>query len=123
MPILEVEVIGGAPIPERVRLAQRLADAAGAIFRSAPGATWVRVRELEPTEYAENATEPLTPGARPVFVRLLKQGLPDPEAMAREVEALTSAVALETGRPRDQVHVIYEPPAAGRVAFGGRLVS
>ena len=119
MPILEVELIGGVPVPDRARLAQRLADAAGAIFHSAPGATWVRVRELEPTEYAENATEALTAGVHPVFVGVLKQALPDPEAMAQEVEALTTAVARETGRPRDQVHVIYEPPAAGRASFGG----
>jgi len=122
MPILEVELIGGAAVPERAGLARRLADAAGAIFGSAPGETWVRVRETNPTDYAENATDAAAAGVHPVFVRVLKRALPEAAELKREVEALTEAVATETGRPPDQVHVVYEPPGAGRVAFGGRLV-
>lgn len=122
MPILDVELIRGAAVPERETLARRLADAAGAIFESGPAQTWVRVREIAATDYAENATDAAAAGIRPVFVRVLKRALPDAAAMTREIEALTSAVAKETGRPRDQVHVVYEPSGAGRVAFGGRLL-
>lgn len=122
MPILEVELIGGADVPERAGLARRLADAAGAIFGSAPGETWIRVREIPSSDYAENATDTAATGIQPVFVRVLKRALPDAVTLAREIEALTSAVAKETGRPRDQVHVVYEPSGAGRVAFGGRIL-
>jgi len=122
MPILEVEVIGGADVVGRAGLARRLADAAGAIFGSAPGETWIRVRETPPADYAENATDAAAAGIQPVFVRVLKRALPDGITLAREVEALTNAVAKETGRPRDQVHVLYEPSGAGRVAFGGQIL-
>jgi hypothetical protein len=45
------------------------------------------------------------------------------EGERRAVEALALAHALAPllARPPDRVHLIYEPPAAGRVAFGGRL--
>ena len=122
MPVLDVELIRGAAVPERAGLARRLADAAGAIFGSAPGETWVRVREVATIDYAENASDAAAAGIQPVFVRVLKRAQPDAAAMTLEIEALTSAIAAETGRSRDQVHVVYEPPAAGRAAFGGRLV-
>ena len=39
-----------------------------------------------------------------------------------EVSALTEAVAKTVGRPAACVHVAYEPAAAGRISFGGKLV-
>lgn len=122
MPILEVELTGGVAAATRSGLAQRLADAVGAIFRSAPGETWVRLRDTHPENYAENATDTFAAGVHPVFVRVLRRALPDPEPLAQEIKALTEAVAVATGRPADQVHVAYEPPGAGRIAFGGRVV-
>ena len=122
MPVLEVELIGGVAGPLRQGLAQRLADVAGAIFGSAPGETWVRLRDTPLEDYAENATDAASAGIRPVFVRVLKRSLPESPLLVGEIQALTKAVALETGRPLDQVHVAYDPPGAGRVSFGGRLV-
>jgi len=52
----------------------------------------------------------------------LKKAVPFGSELRAEVEALTRAVAQVCGRDPEQVHVIYEPPALGRVAFGGRLV-
>lgn len=122
MPILEVELTGGVAGSTRAGLAQRLADAAGAVFGSAPGETWVRLRDTHPGNYAENATDTFAAAIHPVFVRVLKRALPDQPALTKEIQALTAAVALATGRPADQVHVAYDPPGAGRVAFGGRLL-
>lgn len=122
MPVLEVELIGGVASPLRQGLAQRLADVAGAIFGSAPGETWVRLRETPLEDYAENATDAASAGIRPVFVRVLRRAHPEPALLIEEIQALTGAVALETGRPFDRVHVAYDPPAAGRVSFGGHLV-
>jgi phenylpyruvate tautomerase PptA (4-oxalocrotonate tautomerase family) len=82
----------------------------------------VVLHELSPEDYAENATGQGVPYA-PVFVRVLKKSLPQESELATEVEALTRAVAEACGRDPAQVHVIYEPGAAGRVAFGGRLVT
>jgi phenylpyruvate tautomerase PptA (4-oxalocrotonate tautomerase family) len=122
MPVLEVELTGGVTGPLREGLAQRLADAAGAIFRTAPGQTWVRLRDTLPGDYAENGTDALAAGVHPVFVRVLKRAQPEGPLLVEEVQALTEAVAMATGRPSDQVHVAYEPSGAGRVSFGGRIV-
>jgi len=122
VPILEVELTGGVSASTRSGLAQRLADAAGAIFGSAPGETWVRLRDTHPENYAENETDTFAAGVHPVFVRILKRALLEGASLAQEIQALTEAVASATGRPADQVHIAYDPPGAGRVAFGGRLV-
>ncbi|MHC4550176.1 MAG: tautomerase family protein [Planctomycetota bacterium] len=120
MPILEVEMVG-APAG-RDPLAQRVADAAGEVLGTPPAETWVRLRVLDPQDYAENGGR--TPDdLRPVFVSVLQARPPDGEARAREARALTEAVAKACGRPPARVHVLYQPPAAGRIAFGGRLVT
>jgi phenylpyruvate tautomerase PptA (4-oxalocrotonate tautomerase family) len=122
MPVLEVTVVGGGPASTRAGLARGIADAAGAVFQSTPGSTWVVLREHPAEDYAENAAGP-EEGYAPVFVRVLKKSLPSERELAREVEALTRAVAEVCGRDPEQVHVIYEPPAEGRTAFGGRLIT
>jgi hypothetical protein len=95
MPVLEVELTGGVTGP---------------------------LREGLPGDYAENGTDALSAGVHPVFVRVLKRALPEGPLLVEEVQALTEAVAMATGRPSDQVHVAYEPSGAGRVSFGGRIV-
>lgn len=42
--------------------------------------------------------------------------------LASEAAALASAIAQVTGRAVEHVHLIYEPPGRGRVAFGGELL-
>jgi hypothetical protein len=58
----------------------------------------------------------------PVFVSVLKARLPSLGRLALEVAELTRAVAAVCHRPAENVHVVYQPEAAGRVSFGGRLV-
>jgi phenylpyruvate tautomerase PptA (4-oxalocrotonate tautomerase family) len=120
MPILEVELVGEPAAGVREGLAAMLADAVGTLFGSDPMNTWVVLRVLPVGDYAENAA---APGARyaPVFVRVLKRTLPSERELKMEAAGLTSAVAEVCGRDPAQVHVIYEPAAAGRVSFGGRL--
>ena len=86
-----------------------------------PGSTWVRLRRLERACYAENGG-PLDDEIRPVFVRILAARNIDRAALGDEAKRIVSAVASVTGHHRSNVHVIYEPDARGRVAFGGRLV-
>lgn len=119
MPILEVRVVGELAAHLEADLAQRIADAAGAALGSRPGGTWVTVDTVPAARYAENG------GAgevAPVFVRVLLRDGPPREGLAAQVAALTAALAGCCGRPAENVHVVYEPAAAGRVAFGGRLV-
>lgn len=120
MPILDVTIVLKEDETISGELASTLADAAATVFNSGPGQTWVLLSTIRRANYAENGGAP--EGVFPVFVRVLKARLSDQEEMQQEVESLTAAVAATTGRPFENVHLIYEPPAAGRVAFGGRVV-
>jgi phenylpyruvate tautomerase PptA (4-oxalocrotonate tautomerase family) len=122
MPVLDVEVVVQ---PDEILpgdLAGRIAAGAGEVFGAAPGTTWVKLHRLPAADYAENGTEP-DAGVHPVFVTVLKARLPEPAALQVEVTALTQVIAAACGRPPENVHVLYQPAGAGRVAFGGRLVS
>ena len=123
MPILDIErVLPDGADASPPGLAQSLADAAGRVFGSAPGRTWVRLRALGASQYGENETT-VAPGERPVFVTVLHAHAPHGEALAAEVLALTQAVAACLGRAPGHVHVQYAPPGAGRQAFGGTLMT
>ena len=120
MPILEIEIVGEPAADIRDGLAQRIADVAGPLFGSDPQETWVRLRILPPGQYAENGGTP--GGVAPVFVSVLRRRNPEGEELEREVVELTAAIAIACGRPKENVHVRYEPPGADRQAFGGRLI-
>lgn len=121
MPILDVELVlpAGQAVPSGVAAA--IADAAAAVFRTPQGQTWVRLHELSKERYSENGGGP-EPGIQPVFVRVLKAALPHSPELEKEVFALAAAVARACNRPVENVHVLYEPPAAGRIAFGGKFL-
>ena len=121
MPILDVQLIGPVPDEIRLGLARRIADAAAEALHSRPQGTWARLRLIPAEDYAENAGGP-PPGARPVIVTVLEADPPRGPALADEAARLTRAIAAACGRPSENVHLIYEPPARGRIAFGGGLL-
>ena len=121
MPILEVEIVCEPGTSPPLVLAQRLADAVGRVLHTPPGRTWVRVRTLASTDYAENETR-VDPKELPVFVNVLKAHPPEGIELAAEVVALTSTIASVVGVCAERVHVKYAPAAVGRQAFGGKLV-
>jgi phenylpyruvate tautomerase PptA (4-oxalocrotonate tautomerase family) len=123
MPLIEVERV----MPEGVDaappgLAQALADAAGRALGSPAGRTWVRLRALPATAYAENGVDALDADALPVFVTVLHAHPPAGDALAAQVRELTDALARALGIDALRVHVQIAPPGAGRQAFGGALV-
>ena len=61
-------------------------------------------------------------GQRPVFVTVLHAQPPAGEALEREVQALTRALAAVFARAPERVHVQIAPAASGRQAFGGMLL-
>ena len=61
------------------------------------------------------------PARSQVFVSVPQAAPPGGDALGREARALTEAVAGACGRSAEHVHLLYEPPAAGRIAFGGEL--
>ncbi|HTM22286.1 MAG TPA: hypothetical protein VL172_17320 [Kofleriaceae bacterium] len=120
MPILEVRVVGDVSVDVARGLARRIADAAAGVLGSPPRGTWVTVEAIPEDDYAENGG--VAAGVEPVLVRVLLRDGPPAEGLEAQAEALTRAIAGCCGRPADNVHIIYEPAARGRVAFGGRLV-
>lgn len=121
MPIFEVELVGLPDDAHLGELARRIAEAAARVFHSAPGETWVKLTVIPLERYAENGGGP-PEGVIPVFVRVLKRRVERGERQQAEVKALTTAVAEVCRRPPENVHLVYEPDAEGRVAFGGRIV-
>lgn len=121
MPILEIEIVLSGAETLEPGLAGKLADAAGEIFDSPSGRTWVRLRPLSIDQYAENGGGPAA-DIRPIFVTILHAHRPTGEAFRQEVRRLTEAIAQACNRPAENVHLFYQTDGRGRVAFGGRLV-
>lgn len=126
MPIVTIETLSDELYSEEDALPtqdqlQSLADALGALFGSQPSGTWVRARQQQRAYYAENMIE-ITRDMRPVIVEILKSDLGSEEARAIEAAAVCALVAQTLGRRTENVHVIYQPAARSRVAFGGKLV-
>ena len=120
MPILNVELVG--PVPNHVSsgLAQRIADSAGEAFGSRPQGTWVKLRFIEAEFYSENSGG--APGkAGPVFVSVLQGKVWQGTQLSKLAAELAEAVAESCSRPVENVHVLFEPAAADRMAFGGKL--
>ena len=121
MPLLEVEVVLKDSEVLDLRAAARIAEAAASVFGAPPGNTWVRMKTLLPTAYADDAGGP-PDGVFPVFVSVVKARYGSVGERTSEAERLTRAIAPILKRPPENVHILYEPDGAGRVAFGGRLV-
>lgn len=121
MPILDVQPVLDDGTATDPGLARRVADAAAQVFGSAAGRVWVRLAPLPAAQYTENGIDAgATP--RPVFVTVLHAQPPAGEALAREAQALTRALAAVFAQAPERVHVQYAPAASGRQAFGGTLV-
>ncbi|MBI4574677.1 MAG: hypothetical protein HY722_00255 [Planctomycetes bacterium] len=121
MPILEVEVVGALPRGGRPSAARRVADAVATVLGTPDGHAWVRLRCLSRRDYAENGGA-VPAGVRPVFVRLLLASPPSGRRQAAQAAALAHAIGEALGREDAHVHLLYEPPALGRIAFGGRIL-
>ena len=121
MPIVAIEVVCQSEAQFGEISARPLADALGKAFGSEPENTWVKLRYLGSESYAENESE-VPDSELPVFVSVLHARPPQDEALAVEAKAVTLAVAQCLGRAPERVHVLYEPSAVGRQAFGGILV-
>jgi phenylpyruvate tautomerase PptA (4-oxalocrotonate tautomerase family) len=122
MPILDVEIVLRPGEFLDPGLAQELADHVDLVFGTPPGRTWVKLRALAPEHYAESGGG-LPQGVYPIFVSVLKGSLSPPDRLALEIAELTRAAAAVCHRPPENVHILYDPEAAGRVSFGGRLLS
>jgi len=120
MPIVTIQLVQEEASDISAHIVQSLADRLGRIFGTTAGETWVRVTHLARSQYAEND---VTVGlnVQSTFVEVLKENLPDEESMATEAKRIAVIVSGKLSRPLDNTHVLYLPPAAGRIAFGGEL--
>jgi phenylpyruvate tautomerase PptA (4-oxalocrotonate tautomerase family) len=120
MPILNVEIVMHPNEHIHPKLAMELANRTGEIFNSAPGNTWVKVHLIGSENYAENGNTP--DEIFPVFVSVLKLKWSSSDSLQAEAAKLTAVVAHICNRPQENVHFIYLPEGAGRVAFGGDVL-
>ena len=118
MPIIDIEFVQERPGPIEPTLAGKLADALGQVFDIAPGGIWVRLRELPYGAYAENG---VSKPPKPVFVTVLASRPPEGELLEQRIGEITRVVAQQVDRPAENVHVLFEAAARGRIAFGGKL--
>ncbi len=122
MPILDIEIVApDSTLHLPPQLTQSLADQVAQVFDAPPGSVWVKVRVTPSTQYAENGGMP--EGVYPVFVTVIRSRVPEGSALENEIAQLTQVIANTLNRPATNVHILYQPDAAGRVAFGGKLVS
>ncbi len=120
MPIVDIEVLEDDSQSLDGRL-QYVADRLGVLFDSDPAGTWVRLRYLSRAHYAENQVS-VGEDVCATFVTILKASLPDVDALRAEAKQVALTVAEALDRPQANVHVLYAPPAEGRIAFGGQLL-
>ena len=121
MPILDIELIESDPNPHLpANLTQTLADETARVFGTPPGKLWVKVRVTPSAQYAENGGQP--EGVQPVFVTVLKSRVSEGSELETEIAQLTQIIARVLNHSEENVHILYQPDGAGRVAFGGRLV-
>ena len=121
MPVVDIEIVSDGAVEPSETPAQALADALAATLGTPPGRTWVRLRYLDRTCYAENQSA-VPNGLLPVFVAVQHAHPPTGDALAAQAKAITSAVAQCLACTPERVHVLYAPPGAGRQAFGGEWV-
>ena len=119
MPILNVEIVGEEQDFAQ-NLAQQIADAAGEVLESRPQGTWVRLSYLSARNYAENTGA--DPTVTPVFVSVILSEVPETQVLRTRVSSLARAIASVLSANPENVHILIEPPAKGRIAFGGKLV-
>ncbi len=121
MPILDIELVSASQAEFAKISPRELADALGKLFGTELGRTWVRLRFLRSDAYAENEST-LAAHELPGFVTVLLAHVPVGDALNAQALAITQTVAQCVGRAVARVHVQYLPAAAGRQAFGGKLV-
>jgi len=122
MPVIEIEIVLRNDEKLNDNAAGVIADELGEILSSHPGQTWVKLHTLAPERYAENGVNP-PDGVYPIFVTILKAQETPVENLQKEVDQICKAIAEIFDRPAENVHLLCLPPAAGRIAFGGKIVS
>jgi len=118
MPILTFEIVG--PI-ENEDLAHSLANTAGEILGAKQGTTWVKIHFLPTENYSESGN--FAGEIQPVFVSVLLGQFYKNKEYAKVAQELSLAFSKIMGRAQENIHILFEPSAMGRIAFGGKLLS
>lgn len=118
MPILNIEIIREVREDIKPGLTSRLAEITGEVLQSRPQGTWVKLHYLPQENYSEKGG--LEAGL-PVIVSLIQANPPTGQDLEEQVSRLTESIARTVGHPPENIHILIEPPAVGRIAFGGTL--
>ena len=80
----------------------------------------MKLSYLSAQNYAENTGA--DPTVTPVFISVILSEVSEVQVLRARVSGLTSAIAALLPANPENVHILVEPPAKGRIAFGGKLV-
>lgn len=119
MPILDFEIVGTQI--EISNLSLILANTAGRILNSKPGNTWVKLHYLTTEQYSEN--DDSKQRVLPIFISILLSQNPGEEARSKIASEMAEAASNIFNRSKENIHVIFQPDAIGRIAFGGKLIT
>lgn len=121
MPIVTIECVVNDDFEKYgLSCTQQLADRLGVVFGSEPGTTWVKLKYLAQSNYAENDVT-ANNSMKPTFVSVLLRALPGEYTLERMAQNISTEVSDVLDRPAENTHVFFEPEGVGRVAFGGVL--
>ncbi|MFA6110532.1 MAG: hypothetical protein WDA75_17350 [Candidatus Latescibacterota bacterium] len=121
MPIIDIDIVLKPREELRHDLALDVANATGEALGVPPGEAWVKVRTIAPECYAESGGGP-PEGVCPVFVSVVLADDGSREKRQEQADILATTIATVCGRRKEHVHIIFAPPARGRIAFGGKLM-
>ena len=122
MPIITIKLLTENPqeVIPTVQV-QEIADRLSKLFQTGRRQTWVKVESQPRAHYAENGVASAEV-SYPTFVEVLKAEVAEPEALAGEADEIATVVSNVLGCPKENTHILYLPDAAGRIAFGGKLL-
>jgi phenylpyruvate tautomerase PptA (4-oxalocrotonate tautomerase family) len=122
MPIIEFQIIGNLEISDKKDFRKELINGLANIFGSENKSVWCKFNFIPVENYIENDNSGLSiPLPLPIFLKILNYQNKSIEECKKEAIIISEFVSKVCNRPKENIHILYEPSAKGRIAFGGIL--
>ena len=98
------------------------------VLRKPPGELWTLAHRVPGSSCAFLTSRTMLKTAanlqtQPVLVSVLQSELPEGSQLAELASRLVATIMEACSRPVEDVHILLEPPAAGRIAFRRKIVT